>query len=892
MMSEREGKRARRRRSIRLHRQSSVPLLPLPPTNCEDTECPEVGPPDSIDITCMNVSVFSASQIAQEDDGGSFWIEVNEDTRRTRKSRRSNIGFHVIKDVRDSYDAAESTDAASVPVLFDSSESRANMVGQSQCDSPDIEIPRLPCAEESPNFITPTMYHTLTEDRILGRSETKTPVLSSHGYKACVRTPSQEIFDGFDDAFMLGTPVSSQEVDQGCPPSCEDDSEDSLLIGTPDLAKFQKNIRFRCSLDFSELDRTPVKGEDVSADVSQDSVHESPLVGFVYDKLSASDLVRRKRAKTHRCSNENTKSDYPQDRRVSLKNGTPRRIVDDISNNTDDQDGREVIFSSPAVDPGTTKRTLMSMGHVNVSMRSNRSTSTTSSYTSCVEDNLSQPSTHSFLLDSPAYASPSDKGVVDSPNTPAPLLEESSEDTKSTPKTHSTLETQVTTPVTHRDPETQVAVIPECSDTRDPFTPSPIPASTDCMESEPVVRVSETGGDSKSNSNTAAEEAEMEQMSSTHPEPKGKERSITSEVCDLFRNLAKKFSSSGKKGRKSGSLKKPKNRGRWKKREDAGTSGSSTDVMSGSAEGSVWFSFRKGLSEQPTLNVGKSPAESVSKESLDFSPFLASGQNSASSDERAEPQSPVWKVQSSIPSRDVVVCENSACVNSPLLEETVLLEKCVNVESCEAVVDEPAQKRRGRSKRRSVETTVLQECENLSASEPEPNKEEVEETSSLRRSRRSRRSSLEIFRYQSHTPDDIVVEDPPCTSSPEEAAPEEQPKKTRSRRKAAAALEENLEDLYRNKNYKAPGERMWETLFESPDKSKKPELIMSRRKYRRSLAFEVVPPSKIKRRLQRAMSQGWDVTGRKRKIVQLEEVKMKIAALSAEIETDHEMINM
>ncbi|XP_067650074.1 uncharacterized protein [Haliotis asinina] len=894
MMSETEGKRSRRRRSIRLHRQSSVPLLPVSTSNYGD-ECPDSDPSESVNVANMDVSVFSASQLAQDDDRGSFWVEVTEDTQRTRKSRRSNIGFQVIQNASKN-DIAESTDGSSTPVLFDGSGGSKAMVGYGQCDSPDIEIPRLPCSEELCHFPTPTMYHTLTEDKSLGTSETKTPSLLSYGRNAspCIKTPSQEEFDGgFDDAFMLDTPITHHQVDKSCPPSCEDDSEDSLLIGTPDLAKFNKNIRFRCSLDFSEFDQTPVKGEDISADVSQDSVHESPIVGFVYDKLCASDLIRRKRAKSRSDSNEETKGQNPRDQ-TSFKHGTPRRILD-TSSNTGKQDVREVISSSRAVDSDTTESSFMSVGHVNVSGRSFRSTST-SSYTSCVEDVLSQPSSNPSLQNSPGYTPPSDQVVADSPSTPTSLLEESNQDNKSTTVTA----------------DKQGIPTNVCQDTRDPFTPGSITASTDCQRSEQIVSVSETGEDSKSKPNTAPDVPEMEQTSSCHPEPKGKERSITSEVCDLFRNLAKKFSSSGKKRRKTGSLKKVKERGRGRKRDDAGTSSSSADILRGSsdimpgsaevvsgfgdvtpssAEEAELFSFRKDLSEQPTPE--KRPAAILSNQSLDFSPFLAPSQNCVIPDEQAEVQSPVWKLQSSAASSDVVVCENAASVNSPVFETTVLQEKCVNIESCEKVVNEPTQKRRGRPKRRSVETAVLnQECENFRANEPEQNKEEVEETSTLRRSRRSRRSSLEIFRYQSHTPDDVVLEDSPNSDSPERVVSEVQPKKTRNRRKAAAALEENLEDLYRNKNYKAPGERMWETLFESPEKTKQPELLMSRRKYRRSLAFEVVPPSKMKRRLQRAMSQGWDVTGRKRKLVQMEEVKMKIAALSAEIEIDHNKITM
>jgi hypothetical protein len=66
---------------------------------------------------------------------------------------------------------------------------------------------------------------------------------------------------------------------------------------------------------------------------------------------------------------------------------------------------------------------------------------------------------------------------------------------------------------------------------------------------------------------------------------------------------------------------------------------------------------------------------------------------------------------------------------------------------------------------------------------------------------------------------------------------------------------QELQDLYKNKNYKAPPEKTWETIFEVPSKGK----ATSKQKLKRYLQFEDnVPAAKLRRRLKRAAQNGWD----------------------------------
>ncbi|ESO97864.1 hypothetical protein LOTGIDRAFT_228402 [Lottia gigantea] len=107
--------------------------------------------------------------------------------------------------------------------------------------------------------------------------------------------------------------------------------------------------------------------------------------------------------------------------------------------------------------------------------------------------------------------------------------------------------------------------------------------------------------------------------------------------------------------------------------------------------------------------------------------------------------------------------------------------------------------------------------------------------SGLRKSRRNRRKSLEI--YQAGVAHEN--EHPEWYLPSERFRPQE---------------DENLEELYLNKNYMAPLEKTWETIYESPNKSKQ---FVSKKKLRRVIDFQGFQPTKFKRRLQKAHKNGW-----------------------------------
>ena len=70
--------------------------------------------------------------------------------------------------------------------------------------------------------------------------------------------------------------------------------------------------------------------------------------------------------------------------------------------------------------------------------------------------------------------------------------------------------------------------------------------------------------------------------------------------------------------------------------------------------------------------------------------------------------------------------------------------------------------------------------------------------------------------------------------------------------------EENLEKLYRNKNFKMPTKKTWETIFEDPHNGN----LVGKKKQNRILLFETITAVKQKRRQQKASKLGWGVTGR------------------------------
>ncbi|KAL3856298.1 hypothetical protein ACJMK2_011068 [Sinanodonta woodiana] len=99
--------------------------------------------------------------------------------------------------------------------------------------------------------------------------------------------------------------------------------------------------------------------------------------------------------------------------------------------------------------------------------------------------------------------------------------------------------------------------------------------------------------------------------------------------------------------------------------------------------------------------------------------------------------------------------------------------------------------------------------------------------------------------------------------------------------------ETSLEELYKNKNYKKPEEKMWETIFEQSDStdSKSEEQIFSKKRYQRVAMFEKPTQLKLRRRLQKAIKNGWDPKTRKRMTLPDAIVEAKIANLEIELKS-------
>ena len=97
---------------------------------------------------------------------------------------------------------------------------------------------------------------------------------------------------------------------------------------------------------------------------------------------------------------------------------------------------------------------------------------------------------------------------------------------------------------------------------------------------------------------------------------------------------------------------------------------------------------------------------------------------------------------------------------------------------------------------------------------------------------------------------------------------------------AETTISPQLENLYRNKNYKKPADKSWETIFECPFKGR----MTSKQKLRRYLSFEdTIPMSKLKRRWKKATLNGWDAGGKIPKQMSDHEVKQKLQKLDEEI---------
>ena len=90
-----------------------------------------------------------------------------------------------------------------------------------------------------------------------------------------------------------------------------------------------------------------------------------------------------------------------------------------------------------------------------------------------------------------------------------------------------------------------------------------------------------------------------------------------------------------------------------------------------------------------------------------------------------------------------------------------------------------------------------------------------------------------------------------------------------------------LEDIYRNKNYKKPEDKTWETIFESP---KSLDQYYSKRRMHTCIDFEKPTQTKLKRRLQRAVRNGWDPKKRKKTVLSEDLFQLKIADAFSELD--------
>ena len=103
----------------------------------------------------------------------------------------------------------------------------------------------------------------------------------------------------------------------------------------------------------------------------------------------------------------------------------------------------------------------------------------------------------------------------------------------------------------------------------------------------------------------------------------------------------------------------------------------------------------------------------------------------------------------------------------------------------------------------------------------------------------------------------------------------------RQNRKRKKSPEIPLEDIYKNKNYKKPQDKTWETIFESP---KVGDQLFSKRRVHTTIDFEKPTQAKLKRRSQKAVKNGWDSKKRKRKVLAEETFQMKISDVFTDLD--------
>ena len=211
------------------------------------------------------------------------------------------------------------------------------------------------------------------------------------------------------------------------------------------------------------------------------------------------------------------------------------------------------------------------------------------------------------------------------------------------------------------------------------------------------------------------------------------------------------------------------------------------------------------------------------------------------------------------------------------------------------IVEKPKSKRKG--KRRSGDLMLASENQELLQGMEEESGDAENVIESSRKSRRIKRKSLELNRAAtgkglidaeerendgtekivdcSEQDEDSrnVLGDIPFTTNVGPCL------KTYGKRKKRES-EQDVINIYLNKNYKPPAEQKWETIFESPDG--KNLNLTGKRKLKRAYEFDIqqvyhVPVAKQKKRQQRAMKQGWNTRKRKLQALSDQTVLDKLA---------------
>ena len=156
--------------------------------------------------------------------------------------------------------------------------------------------------------------------------------------------------------------------------------------------------------------------------------------------------------------------------------------------------------------------------------------------------------------------------------------------------------------------------------------------------------------------------------------------------------------------------------------------------------------------------------------------------------------------------------------------------------------------------------------------------EMVEERSSRNVTKRRRRSAdAASLKMQMILEDISTSETSPGLTTPVKAA--------RKRKHVEESLEQ-IENIYRNKNFVKPEEKKpWQTINESPNTSTD---VFGKKKLQRHIDFERPTQLKLRRRLQRAVKNGWDPKKKKKGALKDDIVKDRLDKIWTDMELENE----